>query len=127
MSTEPVKGHVRVLLLDNAWPYDTSANFLRLHALGQLLRRLPLKNDGDTIAGLFEAFDLVVARDTPFIRHFCRILSSFASSYRWSYLFESDIFDEAGDSQFKGYRSHPQRGTSSSLCYYTPTLVGYRR
>lgn len=105
-----VKGSVRVPLLDNVWPYDSSANFLRLHALGQLLRRLQLKNDGDTVAGLFEAFDLIVARESPFMRHFCRILSSFASSYRWSYLLETGLFDEDEDSQFDGFRSHPQRG-----------------
>lgn len=120
MSGELLTRPVRVLLLDNAWPYDTSANLLRLHVLRLLLRRLQVKDDGDTIAGLFQAFDLIVARDSPFMRQFFRILNSFEPDASWSdkfYPVTDAVFEIDGDQQFQGFQWEAHRGRPPLLSY----------
>jgi hypothetical protein len=80
MLPEPPNRPVHFLLLDSAWPYDTSVNLLRLHVLHQLMRELHLTDEKTHTADLFEAFDLIVARDSPFVRHFCTEFNCFARS-----------------------------------------------
>ena len=115
MPAEPLNRLVRVLLLDSAWPYDTSANLLRLHVLRQFLRRLQAEGGGDTTAELFEAFDLVVARNSPFIGRFCQRLNSSPLS-RFCDPVE-DTICEAEDLPFKGFRLHPRQGTHLPFFY----------
>jgi len=64
------------------------------------------------MAGLFQAFDLVVARDSPFIRQFCRILNSSDVNVSWAdrfYPIVDNIFEIDGDIQFKGFQWDTQR------------------
>ena len=120
MPAEPLNRPIRVLLLDSAWPYDTSVNLLRLNVLHQLMRELHLADEKQT-AGLFEAFDLIVARDSPFTRHFLSELNGFARFARSENLWPPQIgptpnyvFEEVGDEQFTGY-TVPHRGQFDRL------------
>ncbi|KAH7355350.1 acyl transferase/acyl hydrolase/lysophospholipase [Rhexocercosporidium sp. MPI-PUGE-AT-0058] len=74
---------VHVLLLDSAWPYEVSANVLRFSVLQQLLNEIQPCDDLDRALGPLEIFDLIVARDTPFIRRVIEAWKDPKTSRQW--------------------------------------------
>ncbi|KAG4429784.1 hypothetical protein IFR05_014734 [Cadophora sp. M221] len=99
---------VRVLLLDNAWPYEVSGNVLRFSVLQQLLNEIQPCDDLDRALGPLEIFDLIVARDTPFIRRVIEAWKDPKVSRQWLdfvYSPQSMALDGIFDTQCKGYET----------------------
>lgn len=69
MALERLGRPVRVLLLDSVWPYEVSANVLRLQILRRLMREVEPTDDIATAVGPSKYFDLIVIRESLFFRY----------------------------------------------------------